>query len=225
MPVHLQRAINEIMKHLISLSALVENNVKQALESLMENNPQMARRVIKEDEIIDKKEIEIEEECLKVLALHQPVAIDLRYLVTILKINNDMERIGDLASNIACNAIKILSKPRLKKSFELTELYVQVQSMLKSALDAVVNLDNHAAWEIMKADDIVDRMHAKLSAQVLEEIKKNPEKAGILIQYIHVIRHLERIGDHATNIAEDIIYLIEGEIVRHKHWQTETKAK
>ncbi|MCP4215524.1 MAG: phosphate signaling complex protein PhoU [bacterium] len=215
MSAHLQRAIDEIMKRLISLSALVENAVKQALEALTENNPEQARKVIEDDGVIDQKEIEIEEECLKVFALHQPVAIDLRYLVAVLKMNNDLERIGDLASNIATNALSILSKPKTKKGFELADMYALVRSMLKGVLDAVVDLDNKGARDILKADDEVDRMHMELSAQVLEEIKINPDGAEVLIQYIHIVRHLERIGDHATNIAEDIIYMIDGEIIRH----------
>ncbi len=215
MSAHLQRAISEIMKRLISLSAMVENNVKQAIEALTEHDAQHARQVIKEDKIIDQKEIELEEECLKVFALHQPVAVDLRYLVAVLKMNNDLERIGDLAANIAEHAVSIISAPAIKKSFVLVDLYAQVQTMLKAALDVVVNQDSKAAREILKMDDQVDRLHEDLSAEVLEGIKANPGQAEVLIQYIHIIRHLERIGDHATNIAEDIIYLMEGEIVRH----------
>ncbi|MCP4154902.1 MAG: phosphate signaling complex protein PhoU [bacterium] len=225
MSAHLQRAINEIMKRLISLSTRVENSVKLAMEALANNDQDMLRKVIEDDKVIDQKEIEIEEECLKVFALHQPVAIDLRYLVAVLKMNNDMERIGDLASNIANNALLILTQTQVKEESGLMELYRQVQEMLKSALDAVVNLDTETAWRIMKADDEVDRMHAELSAEVLEEITKSPARAAVLIQYIHIIRHLERIGDHATNIAEDVIYLIDGEIVRHNPGQPETEPK
>jgi phosphate transport system protein len=215
MSVHLQRAIGSLMKQLIGLSAKVEESVKRAVQSLDEGDAELARKVIKEDEVIDRREIDIEEECLKIFALHQPVAIDLRYLVAVLKINNDLERIGDLAQNISIHTLRILEKPLLEKPADLRDIYNHVQSMLKRSIDAIVNLDAGLAEEILKDDDEVDRMHHQLSAEVLEAIKKNSDKAGTLIQYIHIIRHLERIADHITNIAEDIIYLIKGEIIRH----------
>ena len=215
MSAHLQRAIDGLMKQLIGLSAKVEESVKRAVSSLEQGDAELARKVIKEDEVIDRREIDIEEECLKIFALHQPVAIDLRYLVAVLKINNDLERIGDLAQNIAGHTLDILEKPLLEKPVDLRDIYNRVQSMLKRSLDAIVNLDADAADEILEADDEVDRMHYRLSADVLEAIKANPGKADTLVQYIHIIRHLERIADHTTNIAEDIIYLIKGEIIRH----------
>lgn len=216
MSAHLRRAIDDLMKQLISLTATVEENVKRSLVSLEENDIDIARNVIEEDKLVDQREIDIEEECLKILALHQPVAIDLRYLVAVMKINNDLERIGDLATNIAQHAIKIIKQPKLQKPpINLDNLYNNVQSMLKKSLDSIVKLDVDAAFDIMKADDEVDRMHDGLSNQVLDQMKTNPNKVHTLIQYIHIIRHLERIADHATNIAEDIIYLTQGKIVRH----------
>lgn len=215
MSAHLQRAIDNLMEQLVGLSAKVEENVKRAVQSLDEEDAALARSVIKEDEFIDQREIDIEEECLKIFALHQPVAIDLRYLVAVLKINNDLERIGDLALNISKNTLKILEKPVLKNPADLEDIYNHVQAMLKRSLDAIVNLDAGAADEVLAEDDEVDRLHRELSAEVLEAIKKNPDKADTLIRYIHIVRYLERIADHTTNIAEDIIYLIKGEIIRH----------
>ncbi len=214
---HLQRAINQLMEQLIALSAKVENSVKRSVQSLEENDIPLAEQVIKDDSEIDKREIDIEEECLKIFALHQPVAVDLRYLVAVLKINNDLERIGDLGQNIAGHTLRILRNPVLVKPVQLdvTPIYQKVQIMLKKSIDAIVNLDVKTAGEILKADDEVDRLHRDYAQRVVEEIRKNPDKAEVLIQYIHVARHLERIADHTTNIAEDVIYLIEGEIVRH----------
>jgi len=217
MPIHLKKAINRLMEQLIALSASVEDSVKQAVRSLEEKNIQLAEQVIKNDEEIDKRELDIEEECLKIFALHQPVAIDLRYLVAVLKINNDLERIGDLASNISRHSIKILSNPIPIRSshFHIQEMYNHVQPMLKKSLDAIVNLDVDTAHEILKADDEVDHMHKDIAKKVIEEIQNNSDHADILLYYLHIARHLERIADHATNIAEDVIYLIKGEIVRH----------
>jgi len=217
MSAHLQRAIDQLMQQLIGLSAKVEENVKRAVQSLEEKDTELAQQVIEDDKEIDKREIDLEEECLKIFALHQPVAIDLRYLVAVLKINNDLERIGDLAQNISRHSIRILSNPLHIKSpgFDLMGLYYNVQVMLKKSLDAIVNLDADTARDILKADDEVDRKHRAIAREVIEEIKKNPDNADVTIHFLHIARHLERIADHATNIAEDVIYLIDGEIVRH----------
>jgi len=215
MSAHLQRAIDELMKQLVSLSALVENSVKQSIQALENKDSHLARTVIDADALIDKSEIDIEEECLKIFALHQPVAVDLRYLVAVMKINNDLERIGDLAQNIADHSLEILTGPVVKSPVDFGEMYAAVQVMLKKSLDCIVQLDVDVAYEILKADDKIDTMHAALTGQVLEAVKKDPDHAAVLIQYMHIVRHLERIADHTTNIAEDVIYLITGAIVRH----------
>ncbi len=217
MSAHLQRAIENLMKQLVELSALAEENVKQSLQALFENDIELARKVIELDRIIDIKEIEIEEECLKIFALHQPVAVDLRYLVAALKINNDLERVGDLAQNIAYDVIDILNNPIISKptDFDFIKIYQKVELMLKKSLDSIVNLNLEKAYEILKEDDDVDRMHWKFTENIMKELKKEPEKADVFHGYLNIVRNLERIADHATNIAEDVIYLIEGEIVRH----------
>ena len=215
MSAHLQRAIDKLMEELIGLSAKVEESLKKAMQSLEERDVELARQVIEEDEAIDQKEIDIEEECLKIFALHQPVAIDLRYLVAVLKINNDLERIGDLAQNISKHAIRIVSHPVVIKPVDLQEIYDEVRLMVKQSLDAIVNMDIDAAGGVMNKDNEVDRLNRELYHKILDQIKENTSEAEILLQYIHIIRHLERIADHATNIAEDVIYLISGQIVRH----------
>ena len=218
MSAHLQRAIEQLMKMLIELSTKVENSVKRTIKALEENDIQLARSVIDEDEAIDKDEIEIEEECLKIFALHQPVAIDLRYLVAVMKINNDLERIGDLAQNISWHVIHILSRPEMvnPSRSDILGIYKKVEAMLKKSLDLIIGLDVAKGYEILKADDEVDHLQREFEVNILELIKQDPQDADIFVQYIHIARHLERIADHATNVAEDIIYLINGEIIRHK---------
>lgn len=218
MSAHLQRAIEQLMKMLIELSTKVENSVKRTIKALEENDIQLARSVINEDEAIDKDEIEIEEECLKIFALHQPVAIDLRYLVAVMKINNDLERIGDLAQNISWHVIHILSRPEMvnPSRSDILGIYKKVEAMLKKSLDLIIGLDVAKGYEILKADDEVDHLQREFEVNILELIKQDPQDADIFVQYIHIARHLERIADHATNVAEDIIYLINGEIIRHK---------
>ncbi|MGE5344210.1 MAG: phosphate signaling complex protein PhoU [Candidatus Omnitrophota bacterium] len=217
MSVHLQREIEHLMAHLIALSATVEYSLKQAIQSLVEKDIAMARQVIGEDHAIDVKELEIEEECLKILALYQPVAKNLRYLVAVLKINNDLERVGDLAQNIAYNAIDIIGNSVMTKSMdhEFVAIHLKAESMFKKSLDCIINLDLTLAREILKEDDEMDRLRWKFESDIVNEIKTSPEKAAVLVEYIAIVRDLERIADHATNIAEDVIYLKEGEIVRH----------
>jgi phosphate transport system protein len=212
---HLQRAIQNLMGRLIALSARVEENVRLAVESVKNRDEKLARQAIDMDEEIDQTEIDIEEECLKILALHQPVAIDLRYIIAALKINNDLERIGDLAMDIAEHALKLIAGSRPIKKFDFDPLFANVQDMLQKSLDSLVHLDADKAFEVLRADDEVDEMNREMCQAVLAEITSDPENAEFLIQNMHVSKRLERVADHATNIAEDLIYLTRGEIVRH----------
>ena len=212
---HLRRAIENLMNRLIALSARVEENVRLAVRAVEERDEELAQEALDMDAEIDQTEIDIEEECLQILALHQPVAIDLRYIVASLKINNDLERIGDLALDIAKHATRLIPAPLTVKTFNFCDLYKAVQGMLRDSLDSLVNLDPEKAFAVMRADDLVDEMNHDMCDAVLREIKKDPENAEILIQNMHISRRLERIADLATNIAEDLIYLTRGEIVRH----------
>jgi len=216
MSMHLEKAVKKLTGELIYLSAQVEESVKLSIRSLVERDMDLAKDVIKNDEVIDQKEIDIEEDCLKILALHQPVAIDLRRLVMIMKVNNDLERIGDLAQNISKSVMRILSSSVIVEGFDIDNICNSVQTMVKMSIDAISSVDIKKAREILRTDDKVDEQNARLYSEMIEKIKRSPENLEILIQYIHVIRHLERIADHTTNIAEDIIYMISGEIVRHQ---------
>lgn len=212
---HLQREIQNLMRRLIILSSRVEESIEMAVKSLEKRDEQMAKTVIKMDEEIDQTEIDIEEECLKILALYQPVAIDLRYIIAALKINNDLERIGDLAVDIAEYALILIENPRPIKYFNFDFMFENVQNMLQNSLDSLVHLDSDKALEVLKADDKVDKIDKQICKAVLLEIKRDHENAEFLIQNIHISRRLERVADLATNIAEDLIYLTKGEIIRH----------
>ena len=186
-----------------------------ALKSVTGRDQKLARQVIEGDVEIDNWEVELEEECLKVLALHQPVAIDLRVLVTVLKINNDLERIGDLASDIAERAESLAMKPEIAFPFDFITMAKQVRAMLKKSLDAFIDLNEDLASEVCQADDAVDDIHVDMFAKLRHGLYERPDKIEELLEYMSISRYLERIGDHATNIAEDVIYLCKGEIVRH----------
>jgi phosphate transport system protein len=176
----------------------------------------LAREVIDSDTEIDHTEISVEEECLKILALHQPVAIDLRFVVSCLKINSDLERIGDLAVNIAERSLFLIRSVRVDIPFDFVGMADKAQSMLKGALDALVNFDPDLARKVCAMDDEVDEINRQMYDLVKDAIRREPESLDSLIHLLSVSRHLERIGDHATNIAEDVIYMLTGEIVRHK---------
>ena len=212
---HLRRAIENLMQRLIALSARVEESVRLAIEAVKQNDTVLAGQVIEMDDIIDQEEIDIEEECMKILALHQPVAGDLRTIVAVLKINNDLERIGDLSVDIAKHAIKIVQGDLVSHSFDFSEIFFRVRGMLKSSLDSLVRTDAAVANKVLEEDDRVDELNRRICRDVVSAMKEDPDKAETLIQYMHVSKRLERIGDHATNMAEDLIYLVTGDIVRH----------
>jgi len=213
---HLQREIDNLKQKILSLGARVETAVHEAIRSIQEQDAALARKIIEEDIQIDHAEVEVEEEGLKILALHQPVAIDLRFIVAVLKINNDLERIGDLAVNIAERSSFLASQPAVDLYFDFAEMSEKTEAMLNMSLDSLVNLSLELAHKVCADDDVIDTMNREVYLRVQETIQQCPEQIASLIHLLSVSRHLERIADHATNIAEDVIYMIDGQIVRHK---------
>ena len=217
MAVHLQKEIDKLKKQIVLLAGTVEKSVADAVKSIDQRDAQLAQQIKDSDRIIDQTEIEVEEECLKTLALYQPVAMDLRFIVAVLKINSDLERIGDEAVNIAGRSLNINAYPKIEINFDLKNLAGNVMAMLKRSLDALVNMDAAMAQSVIDSDDEIDETVQVLFQQVKNEIRRQPEKIDYIIEYMRINRHLERIADHATNIAEDIVYMIEGKIVRHNY--------
>jgi len=216
MPHIFQNELHKLEKYILSLGALVEERLNQAVESIKNIDRDLAEKVIENDKEVDQKEVELEEECLKLLALHQPVAIDLRFIVVVLKINNDLERIGDLVVNICESAIFLSHQPDTQPMFEFSVMSENVKKMLKMSLDSLVNMDIETAKQVCKIDSEIDEMNRNMYEQVEKGIMKHPEYVKIYLYNRSISKHLERIADLATNIAEDVIYMIEGEIVRHK---------
>ncbi len=212
----LHRNIQKLKKRLLSIGAIVEEQVDLAVKSIVNRDQEMARKVIERDAAIDLMEVDLEEEGLKTLALHQPMAVDLRMIIAILKINNDLERIGDLAADATERALVLVTLDPVDLPFDITQMSQAVQKMLKQSLDALVNLDLTLAEKVCASDDAVDAMHSEVFLKVDEEIVKNPKNTQQLLTLLSVSRYLERIADHATNIAEDVIYLVKGHIVRHQ---------
>jgi len=212
----MQREIEKLKKKILTLGAKVEESVQKAVRAIREKDADQARIIIEQDFDIDHMEVDVEEECLKILALYQPVATDLRFIVAVLKINNDLERIGDLAVNIAERAAFLATQTKIIYPLELDEMVQKTQSMLKRSLDALVNVDAGLAREVCADDDQVDAINRTMYNKVQDGIRAHPDQIEALIHFLSISRHLERIADHATNIGEDVIYMIEGEIVRHK---------
>jgi phosphate transport system protein len=222
---HLQRELGKLKKRILSLGALVEERVRMALRSIESRDADLAQQVITKDYEIDEIEVEVEEECLKILALYQPVAVDLRFLIAVIKINNDLERIGDEAVNIAQRVENISKKEKVEVPFDYSLMAEKAASMLKASLDSLVNLDLDGAFRVLTMDDEVDHIHGEIYDQVKGVIRENPLRSGYLINLLLISRHLERIADHATNIAEEVIYLIEGDIIRHGKWESEPEGR
>lgn len=214
---HFEREITRLKKLLLSLSAVVEESLHKAVKAVNERRTDVADDVVAADEQIDRMEVELEEECLKALALYQPVAADLRLVVSVLKINNDLERIGDLAVNIAHRASSILKYPKPKATFEFEDMASRVQAMLRKCLEALVDLNSTLAAEVCAADDEVDNINRAFHNQIRQAMREHPEDLEVYTYYMSVSRNLERVADHATNIAEDVIYLVDGHIIRHGH--------
>jgi len=215
MPKRLQREIEKLKKHILALGAEVEESLYLAVRSIELRDYEMAKKVIENDLDIDQMEVDLEEECLKVLVLHQPVAIDLRFIIAILKINNDMERIGDLTVNMSQWSRYLDPTEKLEFPPEISSMAEKTQAMLRRSLDALVNMNSSIAYEVCAADDEVDDLNHAMYKMVEDKMRDSTENLKGLIQILMISRSLERIADHATNIAEDVIYLVDGDIIRH----------
>ena len=213
---HLQRDLEYLKKELLGIASLVEEATNKAILALTERRPELAEEVICEDDLIDRKEVQVEEECLKVLALHQPVAADLRFIVTALKVNNDLERMGDLAVNIAERAAYLSTHEHLAAALDFPRMAEGVQTMLRNSLDALTNKDTELARNVLKMDDQIDAANRKMYVILQEWMHNNPDAIERAVHLLSASRHLERISDLATNIAEDVVYMAEGELIRHR---------
>jgi phosphate transport system protein len=219
MALHLQKEIMKLKKKILSLGTIVEESVRKAVDSLENRDDKLAQQVIDNDYDIDQQEVDLEEECLKILALYQPVANDLRFVIAVLKINNDLERIGDLAGGIAERAKRLAYSDKISFPFDFHKMAERVQLMLRNSLDALVGSDLQLANDVCRSDDEIDAMNREVYGKVHAGIRSDLAHLEIYIQYIGISRALERIADHTTNIAEDVVYMINGAIIRHTEYQ------
>jgi phosphate transport system protein len=215
-PTHLQREIDKLKRKVLGLGAVVEENLHVAFQAIEERDAIKAQRVIDADIQIDDQEVEVEEECLKILALYQPVAGDLRFLVAVIKINSELERIGDLASNIAERALSLTQEHPVPVPAIFPVMAERTRVILEKALDALVSQDAAAARCVLGADDEVDHLYRQLIEDLKDSIRGDSDHLDAIVLLFSVARYLERLADHATNIAEDVLYMVEGEIFRHQ---------
>jgi phosphate transport system protein len=214
---HLQRDIESLNTELLNVSSMVEEMIDKATQALTDRRYDLADEVVGSDEYVDQHEVHVEEECLKMLALHQPVAVDLRRIATVMKVNNDLERIADLAVSIAQRAQAMEAFPTFPIPQQLPRMVVLATQMVRGAMDAFVNMDDVAARRIIAMDRTVDQHNREIIAELQAVMQQRPELVPAALHCFSAVRHIERIADHATNICEDVIYLVEGDIVRHRH--------
>ena len=216
MSLHFQRDLENLKKEILLIGGLVEVAINDSIRALKNRDAALAQAVIDKEFMIDEKEVQIEEECLKILALHQPVATDLRLVVVILKVNNDLERMGDFASNIAQRALFLSEHDPLPDLIEfIDELPVLVQTMVRDTLDALVKMNTEIAQKVILADDAVDDINRLMHQKVTETIMQDSSTSERAISLLSTSRYLERIADLSTNIAEDVIFMVEGRVIRH----------
>ncbi len=217
MNTYLQKEIGKIKKEILALGALVEDRFKESAKAVKTNNAELARSIIEKDIEIDTREIEIEEECLKLLALYQPVATDLRLIVVVIKINNDLERIGDLCANISQRLLTASKVLPVSYNYDYSFMTEKTAEMFKMSLDSLVTMDIDIAYQVLDMDEYINHMRNEAFGQMKKAVKSDPKNVGKIVNMYLISRHIERIGDHVTNIAEEVIHLVEGEIIRHKN--------
>lgn len=217
MGIHLQIELHRLNKMINEYVSYVEETLVNAINALLKRDYSAAEKIIEDDAILDQMEIDIEEECLKMLALYQPVANDLRFTVAILKLNNDLERVGDLAAHIARATLNLKDEKYDKPPIDIKTMMQKTKKLFRKSLASLVKEDASKAEDLLKKDESIDRLHKENYVKIAEYIRKNSDENSInvCLNFLSVSRYLERIADHATNIAEDVIYLVNGKIIRH----------
>jgi phosphate transport system protein len=213
---HFTVELEELNHKLLEMGGLVESAIHRSVRSLVEQNKELAEQVIRDEPQINRMEMEIDGLATRLLALNQPVARDLRFLTSALKINTDLERIGDLAQHIAERSLSLMHHPLVKPMIDIPKMASLVQAMLLRCLDAFVNSDTEMARKVLLSDDEVDKLRDAVYAELLATMQRDPGVVPAAVDLIFVARNLERIGDHATNIAEDVVFLVKGIDVRHR---------
>ena len=212
---HFHDELDALKQTLLAMGGLVEDQIRRAMQALLERDDVIAQEVIDRDRQVNTYDVEVDEQCVNLLALHQPAASDLRFITTAMKIVTDLERIGDQAVNIAQRALELNREPQLKPYIDLPRMADRAQRMVKESLDAFVAGDTALARQVCAADAEVDALKEQIFRELLTFMMEDPRTVSRAIRVILISRFMERVADHATNIAEMVIYLVEGKMVRH----------
>lgn len=212
---YFHRELGDLNSEILRMGNIVENLISRSVESLKRRDKKLAHEIINSDEKIDKMEIDIDERCISLLALYQPMAIDLRFIATALMITTDLERIADLAVDIAERTLELADKPLLKPLIDVPKLATLAQKMVRHSLEAFINRNAELAIEVCKHDDEADHLRDLVYKEIVEIVTKDGSVASRAIPLLLVARHLERICDHATNIAEDVVYMVQAQMLKH----------
>jgi len=207
--------LKDLRERVLKLGCMVENAIRDSVKALVERDSSLAKEVIKRDHLINALDVGIDEECVRLIALRQPLARDLRLITTAMKITTDLERMGDMAVNIAERAMELNDEPQLKPFVNIPKMAELAQSMVRDALDAFVTGCSRLPYEVIKRDDEVDDLTVKNFEELLSFMIQDPKRIPLAIKRTYIAKYLERIADHATNIAEMIIYMCKGKMIRH----------
>ena len=213
---HFDEELNVLKERMLTMAGVAEQAVGKAVKALMDRDARMAQTVIEEDATVNRLEVEVEENCLNLLARYQPEAKDLRTTAMVFKIVNDLERVGDQAVNVSERTLDLLREPLLKPLIDIPKMAALAQQMLKDSLDAFVNQDAELARDVCRRDDEVDHLNDQVYHELLVYMTQDPKTIMRAIDLILIGRHLERVADHATNIAEDVYYLVKGTTIKHR---------
>src|SRR5438874_3739624 len=212
---HFQEELEQLKARLLEMGGLAEDRVRSAVKALVDRDASLVDAVLAGDQPINQLHIEIDGRCFRMLALHQPMAVDLRAILSAVKINTDLERVGDLAINISEAALRYLAHPPVKELIDIPRMADMAHAMLRDALDAFVRRDTLLAQQVLDADDGLDALKTQVFRELLTCMLADPQTIEASLDLILVSRHLERIGDHATNIAEDVIFMVSARDIRH----------
>ncbi len=212
---HFDEELKRLKEKLLKMASLVEESIALAVKSLKDRKGELAQEVLKREEIMNLLDIEIDELCLRLLALRQPMAVDLRFITSAMKIVSELERMGDQAVNIAQRSLELLKLPLLKPLIDIPRMATLAQDMVKDSINAFVNKDEKLARNVCERDDEVDNLNDQIFRELLTYMMQDPTTIRRAVDLILVGRHLERIADHATNISEDVIYLVKGKTIKH----------
>ncbi len=219
---HLQNDLEKLKRHILAIGALVEDGVENATQAFFNRDVELAKKVVQNDDVVDEYEVNVEEECLKLLALYQPVARDLRFITSVIKVNSDLERMGDYCVKIAKRTLSLSKDPPIETPAQIKQMVQLAKAMVRDSLDAFSRRDAKGSRKIVVRDDEVDKLQKETFRLLRKQMQEEPKNIEQFLDLVTIVQGVERIADLSTNIAEDVVYMVDGEIIRHKEDELKT---